>query len=152
MQKLPPKELEPRVHDRTGWRALTRHAMDTLILRRGVAHGSTRPGKEERRQLMLPAIPVSSHARTVPGPASLGSDSTATSVPIADGSNAEGCHHRFRWTTTNDSAWGRSLATLTRGGRRATTSLMWPVYSRDRLGGLVGKVSSSRAAVCLFVA
>ena len=24
------KELEPRAHDRTGWRALTRHAMDTF--------------------------------------------------------------------------------------------------------------------------
>ena len=29
---------------------------------------------------MLPANPVSSHAHTVPAPASLGSDSTATSV------------------------------------------------------------------------
>ena len=34
MQKLPPKELEPRAHDRTGWRALTRHAMDTFEERR----------------------------------------------------------------------------------------------------------------------
>ena len=29
-----PKELEPRAHDRTGWRALTRHAMDTFEERR----------------------------------------------------------------------------------------------------------------------
>ena len=28
--KTTPKELEPRSHDRTGWRALTRHAMDTF--------------------------------------------------------------------------------------------------------------------------
>ena len=33
-----PQEHEPCAHDRTGWRALTRHAMDTLILRRGAAH------------------------------------------------------------------------------------------------------------------
>ena len=56
--------------------------------RRGAAHRWRRPGKEERRRLMLPAIPVSSHVRTVPGPASLGSDSTATSVPMVDGNNA----------------------------------------------------------------
>ena len=68
--------------------------------RRGAADRSRRPGKEERRRLMLPAVPVSSHARTVPGPASLGSDSTATSVPMADGSNAEERVHRFRWTST----------------------------------------------------
>ena len=29
-----PKELEPRTHDRTGWRALTRHAMDTFEQKR----------------------------------------------------------------------------------------------------------------------
>ena len=29
-----PKELEPRAHDRTGWRVLTRHAMDTFKERR----------------------------------------------------------------------------------------------------------------------
>ena len=29
-----PKDLEPRAHDRTGWRALTRHAMDTFEERR----------------------------------------------------------------------------------------------------------------------
>ena len=40
------------------------------------------------------------HARTVPGPASLRSDSTATSMPMADGSNAEERHHRFQWITT----------------------------------------------------
>ena len=68
--------------------------------RRCAAHRSRRPGKEERCRPILPAIPVSSHARTVPGPASLGSDTTATSVPMADGSNAEEHHHRFRWTTT----------------------------------------------------
>ena len=28
--EITPKELEPRTHDRTGWRALTRHAMDTF--------------------------------------------------------------------------------------------------------------------------
>ena len=28
--EITPKELEPRAHDRTGWRALTRHAMDTF--------------------------------------------------------------------------------------------------------------------------
>ena len=41
------------------------------------------------------------HARTVPGPASLRSDSTATSMPMADGSNAEERHHRFQWITTS---------------------------------------------------
>ena len=48
--EITPKELEPRAHDRTGWRALTRPAID--ILRRGAAHRSRRPGKEERRWLM----------------------------------------------------------------------------------------------------
>ena len=57
--------------------------------------------ERRRRRLMLPSTPVSSHARTVPGPASQGSDSTATSLPMADGSNAEERHHRFRWTTTS---------------------------------------------------
>ena len=28
--EITPKELEPRAHDRTVWRALTRHAMDTF--------------------------------------------------------------------------------------------------------------------------
>ena len=28
--EITPKELEPHVHDRTGWRALTRHAMGTF--------------------------------------------------------------------------------------------------------------------------
>ena len=32
--EITPKELEPRAHDRTGWRALTRHAMDTFEERR----------------------------------------------------------------------------------------------------------------------
>ena len=32
--EITPKELGPRSHDRTGWRALTRHAMDTLEERR----------------------------------------------------------------------------------------------------------------------
>ena len=32
--QITPKELEPRAHDRTGWRALTRHAMDTFEERR----------------------------------------------------------------------------------------------------------------------
>ena len=39
-------------------------------------------------------------ARIAPGPASLGLASTATSMPMADGSNAEECHSQFRWTTT----------------------------------------------------
>ena len=98
--EITPKDLEPRAHDRTGWRALTRHAMDTFEERCRTQIEEARE-KEERPRLMLPAIPVSTHARTVPGPASLGSDSTATSVPIADGSNAEERHHRFRWTTAN---------------------------------------------------
>ena len=34
MQIITPKELEPSAHDRTGWRALTRHAMDTFEERR----------------------------------------------------------------------------------------------------------------------
>ena len=32
--EITPKEFEPRAHDRTGWRALTRHAMDTFDERR----------------------------------------------------------------------------------------------------------------------
>ena len=32
--EITPKELEPRAHDRTGWRALTRHTMDTIEDRR----------------------------------------------------------------------------------------------------------------------
>ena len=67
--------------------------------RRGASHRLRGPGREERRQVMLQAIPVSSHACTVPRPASLESDSTATSPHVVDGSNAEGRHHRFRWTT-----------------------------------------------------
>ena len=69
--------------------------------RRGTAHRSRSPGKEERCWRMLPAILVSSHARTVPRPASLGSDSTATSMPIVDGRNAEEPHHQFQWATTS---------------------------------------------------
>ena len=64
------KELEARTHDRTEWRALTRHAMDTFEERR-------RPPIEEEQERRkapadapgnpgLPAIPVSSNARTVP--------------------------------------------------------------------------------------
>ena len=96
--EITPKELEPRDHDRTGWRALTRHAMDTFEERRRTQIEMS--GKEERCRPKLPAIPVSSHARTVPGPASLESDSTATSVPMLDGSNAEERYHQFRWATT----------------------------------------------------
>ena len=96
-EKLPPGSLSPVLM--TGLDG--EPSPDTLWTHsRCAAHRSRRPGKEERRRLMLPAVLVSSHARTVPGPASLGSDSTATSVPMADGSNAEECHHRFRWTTT----------------------------------------------------
>ena len=32
--EITPEELEPRAHDRTGWRALIRHAMDTFDERR----------------------------------------------------------------------------------------------------------------------
>ena len=32
--EITPKELEPRAHDRTGWQALTRHAMGTFEERR----------------------------------------------------------------------------------------------------------------------
>ena len=32
--EITPKDLEPHAHDRTGWRALTRHAMDTFEERR----------------------------------------------------------------------------------------------------------------------
>ena len=97
--EITPKELEPRTHDRTGWRALTRHTMDTFE-ERCPTHRSRRPRKEERCWLMLLVILISSHARTVPGPAGLGLDSTATSEPMADGSNAEERHHQFRWTST----------------------------------------------------
>ena len=102
--EITPKELESCAHDRTGWRALTRHTTDTFEerrrtpqthLRRGAAHRQKRPGKKERRWLMLPAILVSSHACTVPGPENQGSDSSATSVPMVDGSNVEERHHRF---------------------------------------------------------
>ena len=44
--KITPKELEPRAHDRTGWRALTRHAMDTLEERR---HTQTEEARERRK-------------------------------------------------------------------------------------------------------
>ena len=98
MQKLPPRSLSPTLM--TGLDGEPSADTPWTHPRRSEAHRSRRPGKEERCQLMLPAIPVSSHARTVPGPASLGSDSTATSVPMADWSNAEQRHRRFRWTTT----------------------------------------------------
>ena len=94
MQKfITPKELEPRAHDRTGWRALTRRAMDTFEERR-------RTQIEEARERRKASADAPGNARTVPGPASLGSDSTATSVPMADGSKAEERQHRFRWTAT----------------------------------------------------
>ena len=57
--------------------------MDTFEERRRTQIEEAR----ERRKASADAVPISSHARTVPGPASLGSDSTATSVPMADGSN-----------------------------------------------------------------
>ena len=96
-RNYPPRSLSPALM--TGLDGEPSPDTPWTLSRRGAAHRSRRPGKEERRRLMLPAIPVSSHARTVPGPASLGSDSTATSVPMADGSNAEDCY-RSRWTTT----------------------------------------------------
>ena len=98
MQKQTPRSLSPALV--TGLDGEPSPAAPPTHSRRGVAHRSRRPGKGERRRLILLAIPVSSHARTVPGPASLGSDSTSTPVPMADGSNAEERHHRFRWTTT----------------------------------------------------
>ena len=51
MQKLPPKELEPRAYDRTGWRALTRHATDTVEERRRTQLGEAR----ERRKVSVDA-------------------------------------------------------------------------------------------------
>ena len=98
MQKSPPRSLSHALM--TGLDGEPSPDTPWTHSRRGAAQRSRRPGKEERRRLMLPAIPVSSHARTVPGPASLGSDSTATSVPVADGSDGEERHHRFRWTST----------------------------------------------------
>ena len=95
--EITPKELEPALM--TGLDGKLSPDTPWTHLRRGAAHRSRKPGEEERHQLMLPAIPVSSHARTVPGPASLGSDSTATSVSTADRSNTEEHHHWFRWTT-----------------------------------------------------
>ena len=44
--EITPKELEPRTHDRTGWRALTRHAMDTFKERRRTQNEEAR----ERRK------------------------------------------------------------------------------------------------------
>ena len=97
--EITPKEIEPRPHERIGWRALTRYTMDTFKERGRTQIEEVR----ERRKASAdaPGNPVSSHARSVPGPASLGSDSTATSVPMAHGSNAEERDHRFRWTTTS---------------------------------------------------
>ena len=76
MQKLPPRSLSPALM--TGLDGEPSPDTPWTHLRRGAAHRLRRLGKEERRRLMLPAIPVSSYARTVPGPASLGSDFTAT--------------------------------------------------------------------------
>ena len=90
---LPPRSLSPALM--TGLDGEPSPDTPWIHSRRGAAHRSRRSGREERRRLMLPAVPVSSHARTVPGPASLGLDSTATSVPMADGSRAEERHHRF---------------------------------------------------------
>ena len=103
MQKLPSRSLSPALM--TGLDGEPSPDTPRTHLRRGAAHRSRRPGKEERRQLMPLAISFSSHLRTVPGPASLGSDSTATSVSMADGSNAEERHNRFRWTTTMVLDW-----------------------------------------------
>ena len=92
-----PRELEPAPRLMTGLDGEPSPDTPWTHSRRGATHRSRR----RKAQLILQAIPVSSHARTVPGPASLGSDSTATSVPMADGSNSEERHHGFRWTTTN---------------------------------------------------
>ena len=40
--EITPKKFEPRAHDRTGWRALTRHAMDTFEERRRTLVGQER--------------------------------------------------------------------------------------------------------------
>ena len=44
--EITPKELEPCTHDRTGWRALTRHATDTFEER----HGTQMEEARERRK------------------------------------------------------------------------------------------------------
>ena len=44
--EITPKEHEPRAHDRTGWRALTRHAMDTFEERR---HTQMEEARERRK-------------------------------------------------------------------------------------------------------
>ena len=75
MQKLPARSLSLTLM--TGLSGEPSLDTSWTHSRRGVADRSRRPGKKERRRLMLPAIPVYSHARTVPGPASLGSESTA---------------------------------------------------------------------------
>ena len=78
-----PKELEPRPHNRTGWRALTRHAMDTFEEMRRTQIEEAR----ERRKASAdgPGNPGLFPCPHCPGPASLVSDSTATSVSPADG-------------------------------------------------------------------
>ena len=84
MQKLPPRSLSSALM--TWLDGEPSPDTPSMHSRRGDAHRSRRPRKEGRRRMMFSAIPVDSHARTVLGPASLGSDSTATSVPMADGS------------------------------------------------------------------
>ena len=98
MQKLLLSSLSPKLM--TGLGGEPSPDTSWTCSRRGATHRSGRPGKKERRRLMLPAVPVSSHAHTVPGSASLGSDPTTTSMLMADGSNAQERHRRFRWTTT----------------------------------------------------
>ena len=60
-------------------------------------------------------------SRHVPGPASLRSDSTATSVPMADGSNTEESYHRFQWTTT---IWWRHWVGKREGEHKRETHIL----------------------------
>ena len=62
--EINPKELEPRAHDRTGWRALTRCTTDIFEERRRTQIKEA--WKEKRRRLMLPAILVSFHVALSP--------------------------------------------------------------------------------------
>ena len=141
VQKLPPRSLSPALM--TGLDGEPSPDTPRTHSRRGAAHRSKKPGKEERCRLMLPAVPVSPHARTVPGPARLGSDSTATSVPMADGSNACERHHRFRWTATMTRTGSDARICRTRGGR-LTAKPLGCGTTRKTMTAIV-------AGVCLLV-
>ena len=74
--KIIPKELEPHAHDRTGWRALNRHAVDTF---------------EERRHTQIEAREIRKALADNPGKPSLSFiKTTGCCTPMMYGEH-EGC-------------------------------------------------------------